>query len=394
MAVDGTALWLGEELNEQGERAGTRVDIDPAHLTTHGVVVGMTGSGKTGLGVVLLEEALVRGIPTLILDPKGDMGNLLLNFPELRAADFRPWVDEAADGGPAADTAAQRAADAWREGLAGWGIDGERMRRLGASADFTIYTPGSESGVALNVLGSLQPPVGADTESRTDEIEAFVSGLLTLIGRPADPVSGREHILLSNLIDRAWQANQAIDLATLVAQVATPPIRKLGVFELDTFFPPADRMQLAIQLNALLASPSFATWLRGAPLDMENMLRAGAGRARAAIVYLAHLSDSERQFVVTLVLSKLVSWMRRQPGTSDLRALVYMDEVFGFAPPTAAPPSKKPILTILKQARAHGVGLVLSTQNPVDLDYKAMSNAGTWMIGRLQTERDKARILE
>jgi len=387
-------LWLGAALDDAAERTDTRIEIDPADLTTHGVIVGMTGSGKTGLGVVLLEEALLQQIPVLVIDPKGDMGNLLLNFPDLAAADFQPWVDTSATPGADAAAVASKAAESWRSGLASWSIDGTRMRALKDAADLSIYTPGSTSGMPINVLGALEPSPGADAEARADEIEAFVSGVLTLIDRPADPVAGREHILLSNLVARAWDTNEPIDLAALVAQVATPPIRKLGVFDLDTFFPADQRMKLAIQLNALLASPAFATWMQGAALDMQRMLYTDDGRPRGAIITLSHLSDAERQFVVTLLLSKLVSWIRRQPGTSNLRALVYMDEVFGFAPPTAEPPSKKPILTILKQARAHGVGLVLSTQNPVDLDYKAMSNAGTWMIGRLQTERDKDRIVE
>lgn len=387
-------LWLGAEIDDAAQRTDARIEIDPADLTTHGVIVGMTGSGKTGLGVILLEEALLQQVPVLVIDPKGDMGNLLLNFPELQPSDFRPWIDTTTEPGADADSIAAKTAETWRSGLASWGIDSGRMQALKQAADLTIYTPGSASGVPINVLGALEPSRDADAEARADEIEAFVSGVLTLIDRPADPIAGREHILLSNLVARAWEANEPIDLAGLVAQVANPPIRKLGVFDLDTFFPAGDRMKLAIQLNALLASPSFATWLQGAPLDIERMLFTVDGRPRGAVVTLAHLSDAERQFFVTLLLSKLVSWMRRQPGTSDLRALVYMDEVFGFAPPTAEPPSKKPILTILKQARAHGVGLVLSTQNPVDLDYKAMSNAGTWMIGRLQTERDKDRILE
>ncbi|MDH3308287.1 MAG: ATP-binding protein, partial [Acidimicrobiia bacterium] len=208
------------------------------------------------------------------------------------------------------------------------------------------------------------------------------------------PISSPEHILLSTIIEKSWTEGRDVDLATLIGQVQTPPIRKLGVFEIDAFFPPKDRTKLAMRLNGLVASPSFSSWLQGQPLDIQSLLYTEDGKARASVIYLSHLSDAERQFVVTLVLSKVVSWMRGQKGTSDLRALIYMDEVFGFAPPTAEPPSKKPILTLLKQARAFGVGLLLSTQNPVDLDYKAMSNAGTWMIGRLQTERDKARILE
>ncbi|HSK18148.1 MAG TPA: DUF87 domain-containing protein [Longimicrobiales bacterium] len=395
--TDESALHLGEDLDEAGARNGRATLVEPGHLTTHGVILGMTGSGKTGLGIVLLEEALSRGIPALILDPKGDMGNLLLNFPALRPQDFRPWIDEAeaARTKQSPDDLAASTAETWRKGLESWGTTPDDMRRLGMNARFTIFTPGSTAGVPLDVVGSLRAPdAGLDSESRADEIEGFTSGLLALVNRTGDPLSSADHILISNLIARAWDAGQSLDLPALVAQIANPPIRKLGVFDLDTFMPPKDRMSLAVQLNALLASPSFAPWMRGVPLDMQRMLFDDDNRPRAAILYLAHLSEPERQFIVTLAMSRMVGWMRTQPGTSDLRALIYMDEVAGFAPPTAQPPSKKPILTILKQGRAHGIGMVLSTQNPVDLDYKAMSNAGTWMIGRLQTERDKARILE
>ncbi|NOY55460.1 MAG: DUF853 family protein [Actinobacteria bacterium] len=367
-------------------------------LTTHGVIVGMTGSGKTGLGIITLEEALLSGIPVLAIDPKGDIGNLLLTFPRLDAHDFRPWIDEgeAHRAGEDADTFAAGVANLWKSGLADWGIDGDRIARLKETARFTIYTPGSQAGVPLNIVGSLVAPDidwSTDAETGRDEIEAFVSSLLVLAGIEADPIS-TEHILLSNLIEISWQAGRSLDLESLIAQVQNPPLRKLGVFDIDTFFPPKDRTKLAMRLNGLIASPSFVSWTQGVPLDPQTLLYTPEGAPRAAIIYLQHLGDQERQFVVTLLLSKMVTWIRRRPGTSDLRALIYMDEVFGFAPPTAEPPSKKPILTILKQARAHGVGMLLSTQNPVDLDYKAMSNAGTWMIGRLQTQRDKARILE
>ncbi|HEX4905314.1 MAG TPA: DUF87 domain-containing protein [Acidimicrobiales bacterium] len=377
-------LYLGEGTADH-ERTGEAVLLEASDLTTHGVIVGMTGSGKTGLGVGLIEEALLQGIPTLIVDPKGDLGNLLLTFPDLSAASFEPWVD----GGDATAVAAS-----WKEGLAGWGIDGARIQALRDAATLTIYTPGSTSGVGLNVVGSLQRPIeGADDEAVLDEVQGFVSGVLGLVGIDADPLASREHILLSNLVQRAWAAGEDLDLAGLVAQVQSPPLRKLGVFELDEFFPPDDRTKLAMRLNGLLASPAFAAWGEGDALDMERLLRPDGG-VGCPIITLAHLSDEERQLVVTLVLSKLVTWMRRQPGTDQLRVLVYFDEVAGYVPPTAAPPSKAPILTLLKQARAFGVGLVLATQNPVDVDYKALSNAGTWMIGRLQTEQDKARLLD
>jgi hypothetical protein len=378
--------------------SGEPLIYEADNLTTHGVIVGMTGSGKTGLGIGLIEEALLGGIPCLVIDPKGDMGNLALIFPDLHPDSFEPWIDPVAAskaGKTTADLAAETA-QRWQMGLEGDDIGADRIARLDQGAEVTIYTPGSEAGVGLNVLGSMKAPdLSWDTEAEVirDEIQSLVSSLLTLVGVDSDPVSGPEHILLSTILETLWRQGTDLDLASLVGQIPNPPFRKLGVFEVDAFIPAKDRMALALKLNGLLASPSFASWMKGVPLEIERLI-GGSGPTKAAIVYLAHLSDEERQFLVTLLLSKMVTWIRSQSGTSQLRALIYMDEMFGFAPPTAQPPSKKPILTILKQARAHGVGMVLSTQNPVDLDYKAMSNAGTWMIGRLQTENDKRRILE
>lgn len=368
--------------------------LEASDLTTHGVIVGMTGSGKTGLGVVMLEEALSSGIPTLIIDPKGDMGNLLLSFPQLLPTDFMPWISESEANGDPVQAAVEKS-ELWKSGLKRSGIEPERIARLHDNVDFTIYTPGSSAGIPLNIIGNLDAPAdGSDEESMQDEIEGFASALLGLVGIDADPLGSREHILLSNIIHWSWSRGQSLDLGSLIGLVQQPPMRKLGVIDLDSFFPMTERVKLAMKLNGLAASPSFASWTEGQTLDMQRMLFGDNGKPQAAIVSLSHLSDEERQFVVTLLLSKMVTWMRAQPGTSDLRALIYMDEVFGYVPPTGAPPSKKPILTILKQARAFGVGMVLSTQNPVDIDYKALSNAGTWMIGRLQTERDKDRLLD
>ncbi len=390
-------FYLGHVLDQQGERTDQVLAYDATDLTTHGVIVGMTGSGKTGLGIVAIEEALLAGIPVLVLDPKGDMTNLKLTFPGLAAGDFLPWVNEGdakrADQTPAAFAQAQ--AELWAGGLTRSGLGSADLQQLRDAGVVTIYTPGSEAGVALNVVGSLAPPsADAGAESIREEAAAIASGLLSLVGIEADPLASREHILLSNLVERAWAAGQALDLGTLIAQTMDPPVRKLGVFEVDTFFPPDDRRALALRLNGLVASASFAAWTEGVPLDIATLLHGPDGKPRVSVIYLAHLSDAERQFVVSLVLAKFITWMRAQSGTTDLRALLYMDEIFGFAPPSAEPPSKRGILTLLKQARAYGVGLLLSTQNPVDLDYKAMSNAGTWIVGRLQTERDKERVLE
>jgi hypothetical protein len=391
-------LLLGGQIDPaQHQRTDKTVVVPSGDLTTHGVIVGMTGSGKTGLGVVLIEEVLSSGIPTLLIDPKGDLTNLCLMFPWLDGPSFAPWVNEGdaeKAGQSVADFAAAQA-ESWRNGLSGWGVGGERIAKLRDSVEFTIYTPGSSAGVGLNIVGSLAaPPAGTDPEVLADEIEGFVSGLLGLVGIDADPLSSREHILLSNLVLHEWSAGRNLDIAALVGMVQQPPIRKLGVFELDQFFPPKDRTAFALRLNGLLASPSFAAWMSGSSLDMDSLLRTPEGKPRCAIITTSHLGDQERQFVTTLVLGKLVTWMRRQSGTTDLRALLYMDEVAGYLPPSAAPPTKKPIMTLMKQARAFGVGVVLSTQNPVDVDYKALSNAGTWMIGRLQTDRDKQRLLD
>ena len=391
-------FYLGGQIDVANhERTGADTRIASGDLTTHGVIVGMTGSGKTGLGIVLVEEALRAGIPTLLIDPKGDLTNLCLGFADLSAAQFEPWVNpgDATKAGQSVPEFAAAQAAAWATGLAGWGLSGADIGALHDDVDVTIYTPGSSSGVGVDIVGSLRAPTDmSDPETVGDEIEGFVSGLLGLVGIDADPLSSREHILLSNLIMNEWAGGRHLDLAALVSMALTPPIRKLGVFELDAFYPPKERTAFAMRLNGLLASPSFASWMTGQPLDIDAMLRTDDGRPRCAVVTTAHLADDERQFVTTLILSKLVTWMRRQSGTTDLRAMLYMDEVAGYVPPTAMPPTKKPIMTLMKQARAFGVGVVLSTQNPVDVDYKALSNAGTWMIGRLQTERDKQRLLE
>jgi len=372
----------------------TDVTVATDDLVTHAIIVGMTGSGKTGLGVGLIEECLNTGIPALLIDPKGDLTNLALVFPGLTGAEFEPWVDPAqAKGTTTAEFAAQQAA-MWKQGLEPWGIAEPQLAQYQAGFDLAIFTPGSNAGIPLNVLGSLQAPQTGDQEVIADEIEGYVTSLLSVVGISADPLSSREHILLSNLIAAAWAAGENIDLPTLLARVLQPPLRKLGVFELDDFFAAKDRREFAMKLNAVLAAPGFASWITGEPIDIASMLWTPEGKPRCAIVTTAHLSDEDRQSATSLILSKLVTWMRRQSGTTDLRALLYMDEVAGYLPPTANPATKKPIMLLMKQARAFGVGVVLSTQNPVDIDYKAISNAGTWLIGRLTTERDKARLLE
>lgn len=369
------------------------------NFTTHAVCVGMTGSGKTGLGVDLLEEAALSGVPAIIIDPKGDLGNLLLTFPNLQASEFLPWIDsaEAARKGCFPEQYAEKVATTWKEGLALWGLSEERIKKLKSSIDMAIYTPASKAGIPLSILNSFTAPPPEfiqDSEAMRDRVLSTTSSLLGLLNIDADPINSREHILISTIIDSAWRDQINLDVPQLIREIQKPPFDKLGVFDIDTFFPQKERMVLSMKLNNLLASPGFQAWMEGEPLDIQNLLYTKEGKPRLAILTIAHLSDSERMFFVTLLLNELLTWMRRQTGTSSLRALLYMDEIFGYFPPTAMPPSKLPMLTLLKQARAFGLGIVLATQNPVDLDYKGLSNCGTWFIGKLQTERDKARVIE
>ncbi|RME82475.1 MAG: hypothetical protein D6775_10780 [Caldilineae bacterium] len=394
------AFYLGKEYDlGTGQRRDSLIMYDARDLTTHAVCVGMTGSGKTGLCIDLLEEAAIDHVPAIIIDPKGDMTNLLLTFPELRPQDFEPWVnvDDARRKDMSVPEYAQRIAEVWRNGLAEWGEGPDRIRMLKESAEFRIYTPGSDAGLPISILASLRAPAldwDEHQEELREQIQGTVSALLGLVDIEADPLHSREHILLSTIFEHFWRQGEDLDLARLIISIQTPPIRKLGVFDIDTYFPEKDRFTLAMTLNNIMAAPSFSAWLQGEPLDIARLLFTDRGKPRHSVFYIAHLSESERMFFVTLLLEQVITWMRQQPGTTSLRALLYMDEVFGFFPPVANPPSKKPLLTLMKQARAYGLGVVLTTQNPVDIDYKGLSNAGTWFIGKLQTEQDKARVLD
>ena len=392
------AFYLGRSWDQATQTLQNDLVLyDSPDLTTHAVIIGMTGSGKTGLGISLLEEAAIDRVPVIAIDPKGDLGNLLLSFPDLAPADFEPWVDAqtaSAAGQTVAEFAAAQA-DLWRQGLASWGQAPERIARLRAAADFALYTPGSSAGLPLSVLGCFHAPAPAlmaDADLYRQHIQGVATGLLTLVGVEADPITSREHILLSAILDSRWQSGHDLDLPGLITAIQSPGLTRVGVLDLDTFYPAKDRFALAMRLNNLLAAPGFQAWTDGEPLDAGKLLFTADGQPRVSVLSIAHLSDAERMFFVTLLLNEIIAWMRAQPGTSSLRAILYMDEVFGYLPPVANPPSKILLLTLLKQARAFGLGVVLSTQNPVDLDYKALSNAGTWFIGRLQTEQDRNRV--
>jgi hypothetical protein len=393
------AFYLGKEYDMASRKRQEGLLLyDSKDLTTHGVIIGMTGSGKTGLGIALLEEALIDNIPIIAIDPKGDLTNLVLNFPQLQAQDLRPWVNEqdALNAGLTPDQFAAKQADLWRKGLGNWGQDPARIARLKDAADFSVYTPGSSAGLPVSVLRSFAPPpphVGQDMDLMRERIQTTATSLLALLGMEADPITSREHILVSNILESTWASGKVLDLAGLIRTIQTPPFERIGVMDLDAFYPPKERFQLAMRLNNLLAAPGFEAWLEGDPLNINRMLFTDSGKPRASIFTISHLSDAERMFFVSMLLNEILAWMRTQAGTTSLRAILYMDEIFGYFPPVKNPPSKAPLLTLLKQARAFGLGVVLSTQNPVDLDYKGLSNTGSWFIGRLQTDRDKERVL-
>jgi hypothetical protein len=394
------AFYLGKDYDlEQSKLTENLVLYDSKDLVTHGVIIGMTGSGKTGLGIALLEEALIDNIPFIAIDPKGDLTNLLLTFENLDAETFRPWINEAeaSTQNVSPDEFAAQQAQLWEKGLGDWGQSVERIRKLRQSVDFSIYTPGSSAGLQVSVLRSFDVPSKAvmeDSDALREKIQTTVTSLLALLNIDTDPMTSREHSLLSTILSHSWQEGKNLDIASLIRAIQEPPFTQIGVMDIESFYPQKERFALSMQLNNLLAAPGFAAWTQGEPLDIQRMFYTPEGKPRACIFTISHLSDSERMFFVSMLLNEVLGWMRSQSGTTSLRSLVYMDEIFGYLPPTANPPSKTPMLTLLKQARAFGLGLVLSTQNPVDLDYKALSNAGTWFIGRLQTERDKARVLE
>ena len=393
------AFYLGKKYDlAAGSREEEMVLYDAKDLNTHAVIIGMTGSGKTGLGIGMIEEALIDNIPVIAIDPKGDLPNLLLTFPELRGDDFRPWINEAEalNKGMTADQYAEHQAESWRKGLAEWGQEVERINHLRSAADFAVYTPGSNAGLPVNILRSFSPPpvaVLCDPDLLRERIQTTTTSILGLLSIDADPITSREHILIANIFDFVWGAGKGLDLAGLIHAVQTPPFERIGVMDLESFYPANDRYALAIRINNLLATPGFEAWLEGDPLDVGRLFYTETGKPRASIFTISHLSEAERMFFVSMLLNEILGWMRTQTGTTSLRAILYMDEIFGFFPPVKTPPSKVPLLTLLKQARAFGLGVVLSTQNPVDLDYKGLSNTGTWFIGRLQTERDKERLL-
>ncbi len=366
-------------------------------FTTHAAIIGMTGSGKTGLGVGLIEEASLDNIPSIIIDPKGDMGNLCLIDSEFDPASFAPWVkDEAISKQRDPLDYAKEIAASWKEGIKSFGQDKDRAAKFQAVAK-TIYTPGSSAGVSVNVMSSLDAPpieISGDNDLFSMYLKTTVFSLLALLDIEADPVNSKEYILLSQIVSDSWMSNQNIGIETLISSIINPSFDKIGVLRLDDYYPADARFALASKFNALIASPHFQAWMQGEVLDIQKLLYDENGKAKVAIFNISHLNDSERMFFVSLLLNRYTAWMRLQSGTEILKTIFYMDEIFGFFPPSKNPPSKEPMLLLLKQARAFGIGMILSTQNPVDLDYKGLANIGTWFIGRLQTTQDIDKIID
>lgn len=394
-------LYLGRKVATSDQSVtDENVEYKADRFVRHGVCIGMTGSGKTGLSIGLIEELVLAGVPVICIDPKGDLANLALLFPQLSGSDFAPWVDdaEARREGLTTDELGTKTANMWRDGLDAYGLGPEQMKALKSKMQLSLYTPGSESGIPVNVMGALGRPAGEtleDGDARRELVTGTVSGLLSLIGVKADPVRSPEHLVVSQIVEAAWLAGEDLDPEKLILRIVDPPFKKIGVFPLDRFWTPDDRMDLAMKLNGVIAAPSFQAWTKGVRIDPAALTDTSSGRVPVSVFYMAHLTDSERMFFSALLLERIVAWSRAQSGTSSLRALVFLDEAYGFMPPHPAnPPTKKPLLTLMKQARAVGVGVLLSTQNPVDLDYKGLTNAGTWFLGRLSTQQDIKRVSE
>ena len=391
-------FYVGQDVDKETQAySGELTLLKNKNFTTHAAIIGMTGSGKTGLGIGLIEEAAIDNIPSIVIDPKGDMGNLLFTDPAFSPSSFEPWVaDEARSKDKPVEDHARDVAEMWRQGIESHHQDASRVAKF-AEVDKTIYTPGSSAGIAVNVLSSMDAPpsqILEDSDSFTSYLSSTISGLLALVGVEADPVESKEYILLAQIISSAWMEGQDLGLEDLIGRIISPPFKKIGVLPLDSFYPQNERFKFATRFNSIIASPTFKAWMEGQTLDIQRLLYDTDGKARIAIFSIAHLNDDERMFFVTLLLNKYIAWMRRQSGAQSLKTLLYMDEIFGFFPPTKNPPSKEPMLLMLKQARAFGVGVILSTQNPVDLDYKGLSNIGTWFIGRLQTRQDIDRVID
>lgn len=319
--------------------SNAQISLKLSSLTKHTAITAMTGTGKTGAIVGMIEGFVEQGIPSIVIDIKGDLLNV-----------------------------------AQQEGILK-----DRMA-------LTVLTPGANHGEMVDIFAGMERP---------ERVQNAATSLLKMIKEKNTDAMSPKHAFLSHILHYMDSRQQECDLAALVEYVQEPPFECLGNMFVDDVIPSRTRNALAAKLNGLIAAPSMAAWREGQMLDAHSFTTTEDGRTPVVVYSVAHLVDEEqRLFAVSLLLDEMLYWMRKQPGTDTLRCSLIIDECAGLLPPNQKPSTKIPIMTMLKQGRAFGLGLVLSSQNPMDLDYKAMSNCETWMVGRLQMANDKRRVLD
>jgi hypothetical protein len=339
---------------------------DSKDMAAHALCLGQKGSGKTGLCIGLIEEAAIDGIPVIAIDTKGDVGNVLLQFPQMTAEDLMPWLDldkVRRSGLPPPVFAAQQA-KLWQIELTSFEETSARIQRLKDSADFVIYTPGSSAGLQISLSGALLAPsnmVLGDNDIFRERIGSCTSALLALVGIVDDSQRSRDHVLLSNIIKTAWQSRQDLTLPNLIKLIQQPNIAHIGAFDMEQFYPAGERLQLALALNNLLASLSFEALLTGEAINIDDILHGPIGKPKVSVISIAHLAEHERMFFVSELLSELISWMRTQADTNSLRAMLFVDELADYFPSRFNLPSKRALSTLMKYGRKHGLGLLLSS---------------------------------
>jgi hypothetical protein len=318
------------------------------------------------------------------------------------AESFVPWVQKSPGDTRSPYEIAASLAKERREALDAWGLTLADVEEFTSKAEIRVITPGHNSGESLHVLSALEQPGGSwhtDRDGTRASVSAAISLLLRLIGRDPDAARSREHALLSVFVERRLERGLPCDLGALLQDLLEPPIQIVGSLPIDSYVSAKARADFAASLNTLLVSPSFVNWRQGASLRIGEWLKPASERADGktplVIVSVAHLDDDDRALVLGVLLEEFLSWVRSLPGTQDLRALLVFDEVYGYLPPHPhKPATKQPLMLLLKQARAYGVGVILATQNPMDIEYRALSNASLWYVGRLQTDADRARVVE
>ena len=359
---------------------GHNSDAKPSHMSpndllTHGVILGRTGSGKTGLTATIIEEAAYAGASVVVLDPKGDLTNLGLSL--IDKEEFAAW----------SETPESTRLD-HGEGLAAFDLGFDNVKHWRESIDVKIFTPGDHSR-PVNLFSSFSRP--ADLLLARDKALREVASVLQVVSKISDP-SNPAVIYLAEAVLHAWDSGDGLPIGDWPGVLNTPiaALSDFGGMPVDDFFPENQRKKLARSLIGFLAHS--ARWLTGEEINLKHMAEI-AQRPQIHVYTLKHLKEEERQFFATLFMHRVVDYMYETGASNHLKLLVVMDEARGYLPPHPHNPgTKAPITTVLAQGRAQGIGMLLGTQNPMDIDYKALSNVGTWFVGRLR-ERDCARDL-